>query len=112
MLAQHIEPFSVKVTPERDHVVVAPRGDLDMATVGTIDNELGRLRDSGFKNIVLDLSGLTFMDSSGLHLVTRWANDASQDGFVFELEPGPPAVQRLFELTAMTDLLPFRTRPS
>ena len=111
MLAQHIEPFSVRVTPERDHVVVAPRGDLDMATVGSIENELERLRDSGFKNIVLDLSGLTFMDSSGLHLVTRWANDASRDGFAFELEPGPPAVQRIFELTAMTDLLPFRTPP-
>jgi hypothetical protein len=51
------------------------------------------------------------MDSSGLHLVTRWAQEASRDGFVFELEPGPPQVQRLFELTAVIDELPFRSRP-
>jgi anti-anti-sigma factor len=57
---------------------------------------------------VLDLRGLTFMDSSGLHLITRWVNEASQDGFAFELEPGPPAVQRIFELTAVTDALPWR----
>lgn len=108
MLAQHIEPFTCKVTTERDHVVLAPCGDLDMATVGAVERELHRLRGAGVDKIVLDLGGLTFMDSSGLHLVTRWANDAATDGFVFELEPGPPAVQRLFELTAMTDVLPFR----
>ena len=110
MLAQHVEPFTCNVTPERDHVLVAPRGDMDMAPVGMVEAELRRLRDSGFDHIVLDLGGLTFMDSSGLHLLTRWANDATQDGFVFELEPGPPAVQRVFELTSMTDLLPFRKR--
>lgn len=110
MLAHHIEPFTCSVVPDRDHVVVAPRGELDMATIGAVEQELQRLRGAGFDRIILDLGGLTFMDSSGLHLVTRWANDASRDGFVFELEPGPPAIQRLFELTAMTDVLPF-TRP-
>ena len=34
VLSQHIEPFTCNVTPERDHVIVAPRGELDMATVG------------------------------------------------------------------------------
>jgi anti-sigma B factor antagonist len=110
VLAQHIEPFTCNVIPDRDAAIVAPRGDLDMATVGAVERELKRLRDSGFDKIVLDLGGLTFMDSSGLHLVTRWTNDASRDGFSFELEPGPPAIQRLFELTSTTELLPFRKR--
>jgi len=111
-LSQHIEPFTCNVTPERDHVMVAPRGELDMATVGVLEQELRRLRESGFSKIVLDLGGLSFMDSSGLHLVIRWSADASRDGFVFELEPGPPTVQRIFELAAVIDRLPFRTRPS
>jgi len=111
LLAQHIEPFTCSVTPERDHVIVAPRGELDMATVGIVEQELRRLHESGFKQIVLDLGGLTFMDSSGLHLVLKWTAEASRDGLVFELEPGPPAVQRIFELAAVTDELPFRTRP-
>jgi anti-sigma B factor antagonist len=106
-----MEPFTCTVTPERDHVVVEPRGELDMATVGAVEQELRRLYDSGFRAIVLDLRALTFMDSSGLHLVTRWAQEASRDGFVFELEPGPPQVQRIFELTAVLDELPFRSRP-
>lgn len=109
-LSQHIEPFSCKVTPDRDQVIVAPRGELDMATVGAVEQELRRLYDSGFRKIVLDLGGLSFMDSSGLHLVTRWTAEASRNGFRFELEPGPAQVQRLFELAAIMDELPFRSR--
>jgi anti-anti-sigma factor len=107
----NIEPFHCKVIPEGDHVIVAPHGELDMATVGAIEAELTRVRQSGAEHVVLDLGGLTFMDSSGLHLVLKWTAEASRDGLVFELEPGPPAVQRIFELAAVTDELPFRTRP-
>ena len=111
MLSQHIEPFNCEVTPERDHVVVAPRGELDMATVGALEQELKSVRDAGFEAIVLDLGGLSFMDSSGLHLVMRWAADSSRDGFRFELEPGPAPVQRIFELAALNETLPWRTKP-
>ena len=110
MLSQRIESFTCNVTPERDHVIVAPRGDLDMATVGIVDQELRQLHEAGFRNIVLDLRGLTFMDSSGLHLAMRWADEASRNGFAFALEPGPPVVQRIFELAAVMELLPFRAR--
>jgi anti-sigma B factor antagonist len=109
-LSQHIEPFTCRVTPDRDQVTVGPRGELDMATVGAVERELRRLYESGFRKIVLDLGGLSFMDSSGLHLVIRWTNEASRDGFLFELEPGPPQIQRLFELAAVIDELPFRQR--
>ena len=111
MLSQHIEPFSCQVTPERDHVVVAPRGELDMATVGALELELKSVRDARFDTIVLDLGGLSFMDSSGLHLVIRWTADASRDGFRFELEPGPAPVQRIFELAAVNETLPWRSKP-
>jgi anti-anti-sigma factor len=110
-MSQHVQPFSCKVIPEGDVVIVAPRGELDMATAGAIEQELRQLRRKEVRHIVLDLGGLSFMDSSGLHLVLRWSADASQDGFEFELEPGPPAVQRVFELAAVPDSLPFRTRP-
>jgi anti-sigma B factor antagonist len=111
VLSQHSGPFTCEVRPERDRVVVTPRGELDMATVGAVEQELRRLRDAGFSGILLDLSGLTFMDSSGLHLVMRWTTEASQDGFGFELEPGPDIVQRVFDLAGLTDELPFR-KPS
>ena len=108
VVSQYIGPFTCQVSHEDGQVVVSPRGELDMATVGAVDKELQQLRQSGVAAIVLDLAGLTFMDSSGLHLIARWTNEASKDGFVFELEPGPPMVQRIFDLAAVTDSLPWR----
>ena len=108
MLSQHIGPFTCQVSREEGQAIVSPRGELDMGTAGAVEHELRELRRSGIANIVLDLEGLTFMDSSGLHLITRWVNEASKDGFLFELEPGPPVVQRIFDLTAVSDTLPWR----
>jgi anti-anti-sigma factor len=110
VLSQRIGSFTCNVTPERDHVIVAPQGDLDMATVGVVEQELRQLQEAGFGSIVLDLQGLTFMDSSGLHLAMRWADEASRNGFAFAIEPGPPVVQRIFELAAVIELLPFKAR--
>lgn len=108
MLAQDAGIFRCEVEPERDHVVVRPVGELDMATVGAVEHELRQLQRAGFRCLVLDLGGLTFMDSTGLHLVMRWTAEAAQDGFTFEIEPGSPNVQRVFALAEMSHGLPFR----
>jgi anti-sigma B factor antagonist len=106
---QSMEPFSCDVTQRDGRVVVAPRGELDMATVPRLDQELERhVRDGAGKTVVLDLRALTFMDSSGLHLTARWAQESSKDGFGFEIVPGPPPIQRVFDLAKMTDWLPFK----
>jgi anti-anti-sigma factor len=108
VLSQHVGPFTCQVSREEGQAVVSPRGELDMATVGAVEQELKQLRGTGVDAIVLDLGGLTFMDSSGLHLIMRWANEASKDGFAFEVAPGPPTVQRIFELAAIEKTLPWR----
>jgi anti-anti-sigma factor len=108
VLTQHIGPFTCQVSRQEGLAIVSPRGELDMATVGALEQELKQLRRTGVDAIVLDLSGLTFMDSSGIHLIVRWTNEASKDGFQFELEPGPPTVQRIFDLAALEKTLPWR----
>jgi anti-sigma B factor antagonist len=110
VVSQHSGAFTCDVSAEGDAATVSPRGELDMATAGALDQELRRLHDSGVDKILLDLGGLTFMDSSGLHLIVRWAGEAGRNGFEFELGPGPPAVQRIFNLTALEDTLPFRRK--
>jgi anti-sigma B factor antagonist len=108
VLAHETGIFSCEVIPNRDAAIVAPRGELDMATIGAVEEGLRHLRRQGFDKLVLDLRELTFMDSTGLHLVTRWSKASSTDGFTFEIVPGPRVVQRVFELAEMTHGLPFR----
>ncbi len=56
---------------------------------------------------MLDLSGLTFMDSTGARLVLQANARSRADSCRLTLLRGPRAVQRVFELTGLTELLPF-----
>ena len=95
------------ISREREAVRVRAVGALDLATVPILEAEVAELRDAGFRHLVLDLSGLGFMDSSGLRCIIELDAEARQDGFSIALVPGPRAVQRVFELTGATALLPF-----
>jgi anti-sigma B factor antagonist len=91
----------------RGWIRVRPYGELDLASVGELDAKLRELRETGFDQIELDLAGLTFMDSTGLRLVLEWDGEARRDGMSLRLLAGPPAVQRVFEMTGVADRLPF-----
>ena len=95
------------VVPQRDVVHVRPIGSLDLATVAVLQQQLEELREAGFRRLIVDFGGLRFMDSTGLHLALRWHAAAQQDGFEVGFTPGPPAVQRVFELAGVSDHLPF-----
>jgi anti-anti-sigma factor len=101
------DEFRIDVEREPGRARVRPVGELDLATVPTLEQELTRVRESGVPAVVLDLRGLTFMDSTGLSLTLRWALEASRDGFDFSLVRGEGAIRRLFELTGMDRRLPF-----
>jgi anti-sigma B factor antagonist len=106
-MAGEFEPFRIDVEPERDSVRVAPVGELDIATVDKLRAEVERLREAGFGTLVLDLRGVRFLDSTGLRLVLELdaaAKEASQD---FLLIRGSAVVQRIFEVTQVSERLRF-----
>jgi anti-sigma B factor antagonist len=102
--------FHCDMFPERDRVRVAPAGELDIATAPQLERTIRELLSSGFDHIVVDLAGVEFLDSTGLRLILSLHAAAAADGYRFRLRPGPPAVQRLFELTGTLDLVDFEAR--
>jgi anti-sigma B factor antagonist len=101
-------PFGVRVSAERDAVRVTPSGELDLATVDQLDGELRELREAGFREFVLDLRELAFIDSAGLRLIIGLDALARHDGLKLALVPGCRAVQRVFELCGVHEQLPFQ----
>jgi anti-sigma B factor antagonist len=102
-----LEPFRCEVEPRRASVHVRPVGELDLATVPAVEAELRELRAAGFTNLVLDLREVCFLDSTGLHLIVDWHATGEADGISFGLIAGPPAVQRLFDLSGLRGRLRF-----
>ncbi len=88
-------------------------GELDIASTATVHGAISRMleRASPGDAIVLDLSGLMFIDSTGLAEIILASQLCERDGHDFALVPGPRAVQRMFELTGLIEALPFLEAP-
>jgi anti-anti-sigma factor len=83
------------------------RGELDIATVPILERAFGAvLAQDDVPMIVVDLAKLTFMDSSGLHLLLRM-NDACAAADRLRIVNGSPAVVRLLDLSGVRELLPI-----
>ena len=83
---------------DRGTRVVLVAGELDVATVQRVEDELRAIEATDVEQIILDLSGLTFMDSSGVHLIARAAARCTISATRLRLRPGPPHVQRVLAL--------------
>ena len=108
--APDAQPFRCQVSREHDGAHLLPAGELDLATVPILQAEIAALRDAGARRLILDLSKLGFMDSTGLRCILDTDAEARQDGFSIALIAGPPSVQRVFELTDTLSHLPFIDR--
>jgi anti-sigma B factor antagonist len=97
----------VDVWPEGDVVHVCPVGEIDLDTVSRLRDRMYELRAAGFKCLILDLRGVTFLDSTGIRLVVEADASARADGFEFGLIEGAAKVQRVFEITGLRSALPF-----
>ena len=84
-----------------DTVTIEFQGELDIATTAGADAELRRVEQGGARVIVLDLRGLTFMDSTGLRLLVSADARARERDYRLAIVRGPAAVQRVLELTGL-----------
>lgn len=82
-------------------------GAWDLAEQLRTRQAIGRALATRPECLVLDLSRLSFIDSSGLHAVIGLARRTQRLGVRLLIIPGPKAVQRIFEICHLTDQLPL-----
>jgi len=107
--AELVKLGELAMASERDGAVhtITLFGELDLATVDEVRHELEHAEASDVASIVLDLSGLTFMDSTGVRLLVEAHARSRADSDRLVLIRGPVSVQRVLEITGVVDLLPF-----
>jgi anti-anti-sigma factor len=112
-----LEPFEVQVQRRKHVTIVQPRGELDLATIdrlrSALDSAIAETLSAaldGMENgarLVLDLRGLSFIDSNGLHLLVALDQRAERDGFQLTLLAPAPPIDRAIQLCGLDQTLPF-----
>jgi len=99
------KPFAVDVQRRSDVAVVQPHGELDIATVDMLRAALDEVENA--ERLVLDLRGLSFMDSTGLRLLVALHRRAQRDRFQLTLvAPAAPADVAI-QVSGLDRALPF-----
>jgi anti-anti-sigma factor len=84
---------------------VTMRGELDLDQAEEVADQLGALSAQGATTVVVDASGLNFIDSSGLRALLSAREQLERAGASLQITNLSPAVERVLDMTGTRELL-------
>ena len=102
-------PFDFRISASEQGATstIAVEGEWDLAQQTASTDAIDHALDRRPACLVLDLSQLSFIDSSGVHVLINAHNRCAAQATHLVIIPGPRAVQRVFEICNLIERLPF-----
>lgn len=107
------DAFEVRLKTHRRTVMIALVGELDIATVTQVGHAFDGLNldPHGFRHVILDLRGLTFMDCTGVHELERQRDAADKNCHNLAVVRGGARIDHLMAMTAIDTSLVLVEHP-
>jgi anti-sigma B factor antagonist len=102
-VTSNLDQLRITAEHAEDREILYLDGELDPHTAPLLKQEVDRLAEAGARQIVLDLSRLQFIDSSGLRVVISAHRDIAERGGELTLRSPSETAQRLLEITGLVD---------
>jgi anti-sigma B factor antagonist len=97
--------FDLTVTDRDNCAVLAVTGELDVATAPQLRQEAVRLANSGSTHLVIDLSGVDFLDSTGLGVIVGVLKRLRTHGGELAVAGAENHVRKVFDITRISDIV-------
>jgi anti-sigma B factor antagonist len=97
--------FDVEVTEERAQVLIAVFGELDLVSSPVLDRHLAGAVSRGRPKVVVDVSGVTFLDLRGINSIVAAHTAAAEAGSTLVVRGAGEHVRRLVEVCGLDDHL-------
>jgi len=96
--------LEITIDETDDHIVCRPAGDLDAYTVAAFREKLTEL--ATYSRVIIDLSGVPFMDSAGLGALIGGIRKARENDARVVVACDRPALTRLLHTTGFDRIVP------
>jgi anti-anti-sigma factor len=100
------EEFATSLTRNAGAVTVTLRGEVDVLTVDKVRLALTEAVDQRPDSIVVDLAGLSFIDSTGLGALVFGFQRARDEGIAFRLAGPSPGVRQILVVSGLLEVVP------
>jgi anti-sigma B factor antagonist len=99
--------LQVETRHEGEVAVVAATGEVDVFTAPALDGEITALLEQGRSRLVVDLSGVSFLDSTGLGVLVKGLKKARDAGGSIHLVVTSDRIRKIFDITGLDASLPL-----
>jgi anti-sigma B factor antagonist len=99
------EHLSIQTSVEGLQALVRLSGELDIDGAPEVSTRLSELAAQALDTVVVDVAGLTFLDSSGLRAILSARNELQSAGATLVLEGVTGTVERVLDATGLRELL-------
>jgi anti-anti-sigma factor len=107
---QPAEGLRIDAGPEGSDYVIALIGEFDLESREQVEDAIGHGERSGAERVIIDVSGLEFIDSTGLGVLLATKKRADVSGLRLRFTRATGNVAEFFRLTAIDLSLPFIER--
>ncbi|MDP9075613.1 MAG: STAS domain-containing protein [Actinomycetota bacterium] len=94
--------FELLVSRSAEGAVVGVRGELDLYTAPQLQDQLAKLVEQGVRQVVADLAGMEFVDSTGLSVLVDGMRRLREDGGDLTLRSPTPNATKVLEITGLS----------
>jgi anti-sigma B factor antagonist len=92
--------------PNASAEVIAPQGEVDISNLSMLDQVLMEVLQHQPRQLVVDLSGVSYIDSGGMSSLLSAGQRCSRQGGQLSLAASGRFVRRLFQMTGMDAIFP------
>jgi anti-sigma B factor antagonist len=106
------EAFEVVTDSGDGYVLVSVVGELDVATAPRLRKNLNKALDETRPTLVMDLTEVTFIDSTALGVLIETSKLCDANGGTMRIAVSEPRILKVFEITGLTELFDIRPNRS
>jgi anti-anti-sigma factor len=99
--------FRISASEQGTTSTIELEGEWDLVQQAATTDAIGHALDRCPACLLLDLSRLSYIDSCGVHVLINARNRCAEQGVRLVIVPGPRAVQRVFEICGLIEILRF-----
>ncbi len=99
--------MQIATTPGSDRYVITVSGEVDLATSPDLDNAIIAAIESGTSSLAIDLTDVSFMDSSGLGVIVRGLKRCREADKDLDLVITNERVLKVFGITGLDQVIPI-----
>jgi anti-sigma B factor antagonist len=102
-----ISSLAFRATSWGEHAVLSVEGEVDIHTAASLRRRLLELFEGGHAKVIVDMSAVGFMDSSGLNVLIGAVRAGRRTGGTLRVVADSSHLQQLFVVTGIDRVLPL-----